>query len=373
MTDDSCLPCHAQKAVVGKWLWLQVLRPRLSSVDKNAADFLDSYVRVQAAVALSDPDNGDTVNAFLTRLADGVKDHAGQLPEPIRAEAAQLAGEFAELVAAFCASPYDPLKRLASAVAQTSADFYNMYGAKVPAELWDRTSCAFSFLSDEVGLSFALYIHLMISTTFKSGNPPFAEVRLQLVPLFLDMPTIAVLPRVMLHEYIAHVPQGPYSASRIHPDPTDAFAEGWMDYLAHRVHRTVLERRGPFRPLAGHLVPTWQHEQAAEALFEARCARRGADLAGAARCNGAVAARQLHDLLRGLPETKADPDAYLFTFSFGLNASARDHIDRQILVAVVRRNLSLASRAKAVSDPLRQWAAGAISLERLVEVLLAIR
>jgi len=373
MTDDSCLPSHAQKSVVGKWLWLQVLRLRLSSVDKNAADFLDSYVRVQVAVALSDPDNSETVNAFLTRLADGVKDQAGQLPEPTRTEALQLAAEFAELVAAFCASPCDPLERLASAVAQTSADFYNVYGVKVPAELWDRTSCAFSFLSGEVGLSFALYIHLTASTAFKSGNPPFAEVQLQIVPLFLDMPTMAVLPRVMLHEYIAHVPQGPYSASRIHPDPADAFAEGWMDYLAHRVHRNVLERRGPFQPLAGYLIPQGAHEEAAEAFFKARCARRDADAAAAARCDGADAARQLHDLLRGLPETKADPDAYLFTFSFGLNASARDHIDRQILVAVVRRNLSLASRTKAVSDPLRQWAAGTISLERLVEVLLAIR
>jgi hypothetical protein len=373
MTDDSCLPCHAQKAVVGKWLWLQVLQPRLSSLDRETAALLDSYVRLQAALALRDPDSRDTVDIFLTRLADDMKAQAGQLPEPARAEAVQLAGEFAELVAAFCASPYDPLERLASAVAQTSADFYNVYGVKVPAELWDRTSCAFSFLSGEVGLSFALYIHLMISTAFKSGNPPFAEVQLRLVPLFLDMPTIAVLPRVMLHEYIAHVPQGPYSASRIHPDPADAFAEGWMDYLAHRVHRNVLERRGPFQPLAGHLIPQGPHEEAAEALFKARCARRDADPAAAARCNGADAARQLHDLLRGLPETKADPDSYLFTFSFGLNASARDHIDRQILVAVVLRNLSLASRTKAVSDPLRAWAAGTISLERLVEILLAIR
>jgi hypothetical protein len=374
MTRASYLPLHAQKAVVGKWLWLRVLEPRLSSLEQETVALLDSYLCMKAAAALRKPDSRDSLDAFLTRLAAGVKVQAGQVEEPDRDKAARLAGEFADLVAAFCASPYDPLERLASAVAQTSADFYRGYGAKVPAELWERTSSAFSFLSGRAGLSFAPDIHLAISTTFKSGHPPFAEVWLQLVPEFLNMPTVAVLPRVMLHEYIAHVPQGPYTASRVHPDPTDAFAEGWMDYLAHRVHRAVLDLHGPCQALAGQLVvPPGTHEQAAEAFFKARCALSGADPVAAARSDGAAAARQLHDLLRRLPETKADPDTHLFTFSFGFNSSARDHIDRRSLVAVVRRCLSLASRAGALVAPLRQWAAGAITLERLAEILLAIR
>ncbi len=374
MTRASYLPLHAQKAVVAKWLWLRVLEPWLPSLGKGAARLLDSYLCMEADGALGEPDSRDSLDAFLTRLVAGMKVQTGQVREPTRDKAARLAGEFADLVAAFCASPYDPLERLASAAAQTSADFYREYGAKVPAELWERTSSAFSFLTGSVGLSFAPDIHLQISTTFKSGDPPFAQVWLQLVPEFLDMPTMAVLPRVMLHEYISHVPQGPYTASRVQPDPTDAFAEGWMDYLAHRVHRAVLEQHGPCQALAGQLVvPPGTHEQAAEALFAARCALSDADPAAAARSDGAVAARQLHDLLRRLPETKADPDTYLFTFSFGFNSSARDHIDRRSLVAVVRRCLSLASRAGALVAPLRQWAAGEITLERLAEILLAIR
>lgn len=375
MIPEPYLPLHAQKAVIGKLLGLQVIVPWQSSLEHDTAERLDKCLCWRTNSALDDPDSRDALEAFLVDLASEVNAEVGRFPEAARLAVADIVREFTEVVASFCKSPYDPLERLVSTVAKTSSDFYQFYGVDVPPELWRRTLPIFSFLGGKVGLSFAPDIHLKIGTEFHGGDAPSAKVFLKIAPRWLDDLTIAALPRALLHEYIAHVPQGPYAGSRVNPDSTNAFAEGWMDYLAHRVHRAVLEQSGPFHALAEQLLPTWMsfYETAAERFFAARQALREEDPSAAARCEGAIAARLLHDLLRRLPETARDADAYLFRLSFGLNSSSLDDITRQRFVSLIRRRLCLGSEAYKLVIPLRKWASGVISLEELSETLLAIR
>jgi hypothetical protein len=372
---ESHLPLHAQKAVVGKLLGLQVIVPWLSSLEQDTAERLDRCLCWQANLALTEPDDRSALEAFLMDLVHKINAEVGRLPLATQSDVAHIVREMTEVVTNFCMTPFDPLERLVNAVAQTSSDFYQTYGIKVPPELWRRTLPIFSFFGGKKGLSFCPDIHLKIFTEFHEGDTLPARVFLKVAPRWLDARTIAALPRVILHEYIAHVPQGPYMGRRINPDPTDAFAEGWMDYLAHQVHQAVLERRGPFHALAGQLLPAWKifYEASAERFFAERWALRDGDPAAAARCEGVMAGSLLHDLLRGLPETAHDPDAYLFRLSFGLNSSSLDDTARQRFVALVRRSLALASEVDTLVAPLRKWASGAISLEQLSEMLLAIR
>jgi hypothetical protein len=151
------------------------------------------------------------------------------------------------------------------------------------------------------------------------------------------------------------------------------FAEGWMDYIAHRIFKAVLERRGPSLALGDSLPPAWitLHEEAAERFFGARCAITDGDRTAAARREGVAAARQLHDLLRRLTATKDSADEYLYRLSLGLNVSRLDNVARARFAANVRLSLQRASRSDALITPLLEWATGSITSEAFFECVIA--
>jgi hypothetical protein len=360
----SGIPPHAQHAIVGRFLAFEALAPNISQIESNgyqdAADRLHRRLRWLTNEVLDNPDHGETLERFLENLVRGLQSELATF----NASAADTAGivlyELGILVANYKAAPYDPLERLAAAAAETAAKYYQEYRAHVPHYLWQSTHPQFSFVGGRIGLSFAASIHIQLWTRFGAGDQPTAQVFVSISPRWLDQETIAALPRSLLHEYIAHVPQGPYSGGRIHPDPSDPFAEGWMDYIAHCVFRAVLERRGPSLELWDILSPTctFLYEQAAERFFIARCSLDDGDRTAAGRREGATAARQLHDLLRRLPETTGNADELLYRLSFALNASQVDNVSRARFAAKVRLCSRRASRADALVVPLRDWAAG---------------
>jgi hypothetical protein len=270
----------------------------------------------------------------------------------------------AEIVTDFNAAPYDSLDRLTAAIRQTAADYYETFQIAIPYQLWECTIPAVTFLGGKVSLSFAPEIHLQVSTEFGTEELS-AKVFLRISPRWLDWKTIAALPRALLHEYIAHVPQGPHLGTRRHPDANDVFAEGWMDYIAHHIHRSVLEQNGLVVPLSDCflLALTDSYHDAAERFLSARCSVEDGNPIAAARSEGAAAARQMHDLLRRLPETAGHADEYLFRLSLGLNASGLDNLARRRFAVEVRRCLLRASRSDILVTALREWAVGQIRLE----------
>jgi hypothetical protein len=329
--------------------------------------------------ALADVDSEESLAAFLERLVSELQAEASRLPQESDPVVDRVVREFAKLVAEFCEDPCDLLEQLAAAVARTAADFYRSSEVAVPIAVWDQTVPVIKFLGGRIGLSFDPDLHFELSTMFDQDDPSSSKVVFKVAPEWLDLDTIAAMPRALLHEYISHVPQGPYLAPRSSPYPDDGFAEGWMDYVAHRVHRSVLDRQGgPSEALTDHLALTWMwlYERTAERFYSARCDSRDGDWEAASRYEGAEAAHQLHDLLRHLQATKLlgtkdNADELLYQLSFGINSSKISNVSRRRFAAEVRLCLSQASHGSDVLVPaLREWVAGQIDLGDLVARLL---
>ena len=375
MSGTPDLPLHAQRAVVGRLLGFQVLAPQFSRLQAqgyhDAAERLAERLRWITNEGLESFEGQETLGSFLANLASELQAEGSRLPEGARDAVTDVLREFSDLVRHFVSSPYDPLELLVAAVAQTAVDAYLDSEVPVPFTLWERTLAVVSFLGGPGGLSFEPDIHLQVRTQFSSDDPASGRVYLQIAPRWLDAKTIATLPRALLHEYISHVPQGPYSGDRLHPDTNDAFAEGWMDYIAHQIHRSALEHGES--ALADYLPLTWTglYDAAAERFFGSRCTLAYGDAAAAVRCEGAAAARQMHDLLRRLPETAGRADEYLYRLSFGINASDLDCVSRRRVAAEVRRCLLLASHSDVLVMAIREWAVGKIKLGDFVGRLLA--
>jgi hypothetical protein len=321
---------------------------------------------------LDDPDSVQTLGEFLRNLVSRLNDEVRSVSDASRSAAQPVLEELGVLVAGYEAAPYDPLGKLTDAAARTAADYYQTFDAEVPDELWQSTFPRFSFVNGLIGLSFVSTIHVQLWTEFGIDDYPTAQVMVKIPPRWLDQETIAALPRSLLHEYVAHVPQGPHSGRRLHPDASDMFAEGWMDYIAHCIFKAVLERRGPSLELGDSLAPTWitLHEEAAERFFSGRCALADGDRTAAARREGAAAARQLHDLLRRLTATKDSADEYLYRLSLGLNVSQFGNVARARFAANVRLSLQRASRSDVLIAPLLEWATGRISSEVFFESVI---
>jgi hypothetical protein len=150
------------------------------------------------------------------------------------------------------------------------------------------------------------------------------------------------------------------------------FAEGWMDYIAHRIFKDVLERTGPSPGLGDSLVPDWIpiHEKAAERFFGARCSIADGDRVAAMRCEGAIAARQLHDLLRRLAATSDRANEYLYRLSFALNVSRFSNAARVRFATNVRKSLTRASQVDALTVPLLKWIDGNCSSDEFFEQVI---
>jgi hypothetical protein len=369
----SDIPPHARKAIVGRFLGFQALAPNLSTIESNGhrdtADRLSRSLLWLTNEILDDPDSVQTLGEFLRNLLRQLNDELRSVSDASRSAAQPVLEELGVLVAGYEASPYDPLGKLTDAVARTAADYYQAFDAEVPDELWQSTFPRFSFVGGKIGLSFVSTIHVQLWTEFGLDDFPTAQVMIKIPPRWLDQETIAALPRSLLHEYVAHVPQGPHSGRRLHPDAGDMFAEGWMDYIAHRIFKAVLERQGPSLELGDSLAPTWipLHEEAAERFFNARCALTDGDRTAPARREGAAAARQLHDLLRRLPATKDRADEYLYRLSLGLNVSQLGNVARARFAANVRLSLQRASRVDALTVPLLEWVNGNLSSNEFFE------
>jgi hypothetical protein len=372
------IPSHARKAIIGRFLGFQALAPSFPTIEsvghRDAADRLNRSLCWITNGTLGEPDSVQTVGEFIASMPARLDDELRAMSGAARSAVQPALEEFALLVAGYVATPYDPLGRLTDAVARTAADYYRAFGATVPDELWQSTLPQSSWVNAEIGLSFFSAVHVQPWTEFGAGDHPAAQVMVKIPPRWLDQETIAALPRLLLHEYVAHVPQGPHKGRRLHPDPADMFAEGWMDYVAHRIFKAVLERTGPSPELGNALALAWipMHEQAADRFFAARCSLSAGDRTAASRLLGAAAARQLHDLLRRLAATKDRADEHLYRLSFSLNVAPLDNLARAQFAANVRLSLLRSSRADLLIAPLIDWVHEDMSsndfFERIIDI-----
>jgi hypothetical protein len=372
----SDIPPHVQYAIVGRFLGFQALAPHLPTIELNCPR--DTAARLTQRLCwltneiLDDPDTTRTLGEFLRDLVSRLNDEVRGLNDAARSAAQPVIDELIRLVAEYEAAPYDPLKRLTDAAARAAADYYRTFAA-VPDELWQSTFPRFSWVNGLIGFSFVSTIHVQLWTEFGNYDYPTAQVMVKIAPRGLDLDTIAALPRCLLHEYVAHVPQGPHSERRLHPDANDMFAEGWMDYIAHLIFKEAMQRQRPSIELGVSPDLTWidLHEQASERFFSARRAFSDSDRTAAARYLGAATARQLHVLLGRLTATEGSSDEYLYRLSLDLNVSQLGNAARERFAANVHLSMKRASRSDALIAPLREWAAGNISSEKFFERVIS--
>lgn len=380
---------HYEKAVVGRLLGFQALAPRLPEFEAFDCHWVGQEIACSLCRltdrALQEPDSDEVLDAFLERLVTELRSEVDRILDPragrFSSEATEsvsaMLRDVRELVSRFCASRRNLLNELFSAVSHTSANFYYAHNADVPAQLWDQVAPEFHFNRARTSLVFAPDIYLKARTSFSRENPLAAQLDLTLAPRWLDIQTIAAMPRVLLHEFICHVPQGPYVAPRSHPDADNDFAEGWMDYVAHEIYWAVLHRRGPSQELATYLTPAWRmlYESAAEAFFAQRNAVRDYDHEAAARRMGVDAASAMHGMLEdliaeGRQAVTVTADELLYRLSFGMNASTLNDIDRRTFVARVRGASTDESQTVAMKSTLRDWASDVITLDQLIARVL---
>ena len=363
-------------AIIGRFLGFQALAPHLPTIALNGSR--DTVARLTQRLCwltneiLDDPDTTRTLGEFLRSLVSRLDDEVHGLNDEAQSVAQPVIEELIRLVAEFEAAPYDPLKKLTDAAAKAAAEYYKTFAA-VPDELWQSTLPRFSWVNGLIGLSFVSAIHVQLWTEFGNYDYPTARVMVKIAPRELDLDTIAALPRSLLHEYVAHVPQGPHSERRLHPDTNDIFAEGWMDYIAHLIFKEAIKRQGPSLEIGVSPHLTWidLHEQAAERFFNARRAFSDSDRTAAARYLGAATARQLHVLLGRLTATAGNPDECLYRLSLDLNVSRLGNAARERFAANVHLSMKRASRSDVVIAPLREWAAGNISSEKFFERVIS--
>jgi hypothetical protein len=374
----SGIPPHAQNAIVGRFLGFRALAPSLPAIElhsnRDTADRLALRLCWLTNEVLEDPDSTQTPGEFLRNLVRRLNDEVLGLSDACRSAAQPVIEELRALVAEYEAAPYDPLRKLTDAAARTAADYYAEFAA-VPDELWKSTLPRFSWVNGIIRLSFISTIHVQLWTEFGHYHYPTAQVMVKIPPRWLDQETIAALPRSLLHEYVAHVPQGPHSGRRLNPDASDMFAEGWMDYVAHLIFEEAIQRQEPSLQLGVSPDPAWivLHELAADRFFNARRSLSESDRTAAARYLGVATARQLHLLLGRLPATKGSPREYLYRLSLGLNVSQLDNVARARFAANVQLSMRLGSRSDALITPLCEWAAGNISSEELFERVINSR
>lgn len=206
-------PPHVEKAITGRLLGLEILAPQISWLEsegyQDAAGRLCARLFWSTNEALDELDGCDSLGLFLVGLVKALEAEAANFPAGARDAADFVLREFAVLVEDFVRAPYDPLRRLAEAAAQTAMDYYDEYGAPVPSAVWCCTLPVTSFLGGKAGLSFLPDIYLQVRTEFGDRQQASATVSVKICPRWLNAETAATLPRALLHEYIAHVPQGP--------------------------------------------------------------------------------------------------------------------------------------------------------------------
>lgn len=183
----------------------------------------------------------------------------------------------------------------------------------------------------------------------REGTDP-ATVKLTFAPTLLGPPSWAVVPYLLCHEIVCHVYQSAPMAGE------DAFAEGWMDLVALRLHHQWAPRIFPWEPA----LARWYAErlsrdvlQRRENLPEPEQTTRGI------RSQGRLAAEWVEETLQRLLPGSTPPAAEMIWLSLQLNrtpATLADRLEFVTQVVEARGSRGIA-RAKLLAQ-LRLWADG---------------
>jgi hypothetical protein len=368
------LPLHVQKAVWGRALIYQVLDVHQVEVAEAGYEVLwagmRERVRADTEQEVELPSAGSLIS-YLTGLSRRIRE--GMSFPSLDAEKActPLLDDIDRVLAVAGQAQEDLLFAAFGDALQAAANLYGRHGMEVPSDLLKRTTVTFEHQRGEVRT--ILPIQLQAVTTLTDlPDGPAANVNVLVSPKGLDELTVFSLPYVLLHECICHVLQGPWQTGRIQGDPSDRFAEGWMDvaaYLAHETMQRPWRAKVPGPDLLTAPRPASQSD-AAWMVHKARHKAQKEDRAWSARAMGTDAARGMQELLGKLPESRHDATAAFLRLSLRLNASSLTNQERALFVTKAYQ--ALQNRTEYTLTPLLRCYLGTNDLQGLVHGIISL-
>lgn len=224
----------------------------------------------------------------------------------------------------------EPLKRMFDVAKRATQASYQKFATQLPHPLPEiRLSTGFMSRKPH-----DIDVPYFVGGTTDYAADGAAEVLLSFWIERFDWDTYLGTLYVLFHELVSHGYSGllPSAEGRTACEPSDRFAEGWMDQVAFMVMRDVLEGASTPAQLgvsigsASEFVATgttfhhrrgdWRGEQGKRPV-EATQLAKGRDVAD-----------KVFSLLKRLPDSAGDPKAAFYSLSFDLNLALRTKVDR---------------------------------------------
>lgn len=327
---------HAQRAIVGWLLLYPALVEREEIADANpfcgtAFGGLERWLGDRCAGEIGNHENPTDLADFLAGLGEEFAAEAAARVKhqqaPVRQAFEALGDGVRQRAEGYRRSPGDPVAELDRWARAVAVAAYEGVGDRpIEAEIGPRIAG----IDTSVIAAEGAPLHASAGwcayacTRFPTGGGPAWRVELTLgVPT--DQRSWHATGYLLLHEYVSHCAQGPWTGTCVQPGGEDLYAEGWMDVVAFLLHNVNL--------LGGSMPPPFDEEdadrriKAAGAYHHDRCERRERGAAG--RHRGARIAARFNRLLADGQEPVSED---FLRLSLQLNASAIGHGDRDRFV-----------------------------------------
>ena len=354
MTPRLSFQRHVQRAIVGWILLYPAIAEREEIADGDpfcgtTFSGLEGWLGDRCVGEIGNQENPTGLADFLIELGDDFASEARrrvrhQAP-PVRAAFEALGESVRQRAEGYRRAPHDPVAELDRWAREVAIEGYEAVEDRpIAMEIEPRISgidtsvIAAAGTPDNASAGWGVYA----CTRFKSGGGPAWTVELTLgVPT--NQRSWHATGYLLLHEYVSHCAQGPWTAACVQPGSEDLYAEGWMDAVAFLLHNVTLLGGGSIsRPFDEEEAE--RRVEAANAYHHDRCERRERGAAG--RHRGARIAGRFNRLLLGRKPGPADED--FLRLSMQLNASGIGHRDRNLFVRGVEAAIDF-------DAPLLEW------------------
>lgn len=345
---------QAQRAILGWLLLYPAITEREEIADSDAFSektfsWLEAWLEERCMEEIVNHEDPTGLADFLIGLSDEFADEAKRRvrnqPEPIRRRFEAL-GESIRQRAEGCRQaledPVAQLDRWAREVAITS--YEDLADQAVRRGIEARISSVHTSVipdeeePDNASPDWRVYA----CTRFPANGGPAWKVEL-ILGVATDPRSWNATGYLLLHEYVSHCAQGPWTDACAPPSSEDLYAEGWMDVVAFLLHNANLLGGGS-APMPFDAEEANWRVRAANAYHDDRCERRERGAGG--RHRGARIAGRFNRLLLGGKREPADED--FLRLSMQLNASEIDHRDRERFVRGVEAAIDEGA-------PLHEW------------------
>lgn len=367
---------HAQRAIVS-WLVIEpALREKEAVADRDPLSEtsfrgLETWLDGRCVDQIGTDGDETSVADFLAFLVD---DLAHEIVSRVRQAAPETRKAFGLLskhvrgrVERYRESPHDPVAQLDRWAREVTISCYEdqpdgSVGSAIGARLAQVETVVIAASGVPPEALAPWRVHGL--TRFPVSGGPAWQVELTLgVPP--DGPSWHAASYVLMHEFVSHAAQGPWTPACAKPGPDDAYAEGWMDVVAYLLHGIYLYGGGAAAVEEDVAVDEPGARFLAAGTFHyGRCQVRRPGTSN--RRHGCRVADSFNRRL--LAGRSGPADETFLRLSLQLNASAVSHEQRQLFVYGIETAYELGAPIDRWVDEYRRTG----ELEKVLGPVLAL-